>query len=877
MAYASVVSLIETLEEIRDGHEILYNKEQIECLLSKVSFLQTFLEDFSQKNSKEVKELETQIRDAAYAAQNMIDSYISNQLLSMCECCVDRSYTVFCEELQRVVENFDSAKLQVMEFRNMGSKNLAPKNSFSAGSLRLASGGKNSMVGFVDEMLQIKDRLTGQPSYKLDVISIVGMGGSGKTTLARSMYDDAFIVYHFYTRAWVTISQEYHLREILLGLLMSMKKLTGKKCEDSYEELAEYLYKSLKGRRYLIVLDDMWDIQVWNEIKLLFPDDGNGSRIILTSRISDVALYASSNSPPYNIRFLNNNESWDLLKEKVFQDENCPTELEGLGKKIARSCQGLPLAILLVGGLLAKIQRTQNHWRNVAENVPSIISTHNDQCLEILSLSYNHLPQHLKMCFLYMGVFPEDYQIPVSKLIRLWAAEGFLKPCGDESLDDVGEKYLQDLIDRSIVLVSKRKLSGKIRTCSIHDLVRDLCVREAQKEKFIRTIKTDDDLSSEDAFGYRRLCLHSSILHDDASFRRDSVIAVREHSDGRLKEIYDAMRSSPLIHCLIFTGTYHKPLNIFLRFGLLRVLDALSVTFFWFPIEVLELVNLRHLALTFDGELPRMVSDLQNLEILIVHQVFWGPLSYLPLEIWRMPRLRHLEFKEVFFPNYPGTLYYGKNTFSLENLQTLVGIRDFRVTEDVYKSIPNVKKLEIVYDKNSNTTEWSLYCLDNLVHLHQLESLKCHFLDAHRQKPDLPDLTFPSKLKELSLLGWEIPSKYMTTIGSLHNLEILKLRFCSLRDDEWELSEGEFYRLKILVLEGMNIVQWRAEADHFPSLEQLIIKHCRKLEEIPPGFGDIPTLQLIKVVEGSRSCESSAMQILEDQQSLGNYGLKVIT
>ncbi|KAL0402823.1 UNVERIFIED_CONTAM: putative late blight resistance proteinR1A-10 [Sesamum radiatum] len=116
----------------------------------------------------------------------------------------------------------------------------------------------------------------------------------------------------------------------------------------------------------------------------------------------------------------------------------------------------------------------------------------------------------------------------------------------------------------------------------------------------------------------------------------------------------------------------------------------------------------------------------------------------------------------------------------------------------------------------------------------------------------------------------------MTTIGTLHNLEILKLRFCSLQDDEWELSEGEFYRLKTLVLEGMNIVQWSVEADHFPSLEQLIIKHCRKLEEIPSGFGDIPTLQLIKVVGGSHSCENSAMQILEDQQSLGNYGLKVI-
>ncbi|KAI3470795.1 hypothetical protein Pfo_027458 [Paulownia fortunei] len=881
MAYAAVVSLVQTLERILDGHEIIYNKEQIERLLVKVSFLQDFLEDFSQSSSKEVKDLERQIRDAVYAAEDIIDSYISNQLLSMCECCMDRDYTIFSQQLQEVTEKIDSANCKVRELRDVGSKNLELKHSLSAGSFRLASGGKNTMVGFVEELVQIKDRLTGPPSYKLNVVSIVGMGGSGKTTLARNIYDDAFIVYHFYTRAWVTVSQEYHVREILLGLLKSMKKLTGKNCEDSTDELEEYLYKSLKGSRYLIVLDDMWDLEVWDHIKQLFPDDGNGSRIMLTSRISDVALYASSNNPPYHMRFLYSDESWNLLKEKVFEDECCPPELERVGIEIAQSCRGLPLAILLVGGLLAKVERSRDQWRNVAENIKSILATQNDQCLEILSLSYNHLPHHLKICFLYMGVFPEDYQIPVSKLIWLWAAEGFLEQYSDESLGDVGEKYLKDLIDRSIVLVGKRKSSGKIKTCSIHDLVRDLCVREAQKEKLLRTMKSDDDLSSEGAFGHRHLSFDSNILLPNASFCRDSIISVREHSDGRLKEIYDAMRSSPLIRSLIFTGTYRKPMNIYLGFRLLRVLDAVHLTFLWFPTEVIELVNLRYLALTFDGELPASVSNLQSLKILIVNQVFWVPLSYLCSEIWGMARLRHLKFKEVFFPDYPDTLFYGKKTFCLENLQTLLGIRDFRVTEDVFKSIPNVKKLGIIYDINSNTQEWSFYCLYNLVYLHQLETLRCHFrttrLHLSSRKPDLPDLTFPSKLKKLTLCGWKIPSEYMTIIGSLHNLEILKLRFCSLHDPEWELHEGEFSRLKVLLLENMNLVRWRAETDHFPNLECLIIEHCDKLEEIPSSFGDIPTLQLIKLLNCSSSSKDSAKQILEDQQSLGNDGLKVIT
>ncbi|KAG8390041.1 hypothetical protein BUALT_Bualt01G0041900 [Buddleja alternifolia] len=877
MAYAAVDSLVQRIDQIRNDHEILFDKQQIECLLVKVSFLQTFLEEFSQKSSNEVKDMEMQIRDAAYAAEDLICSYISNELLSMCECCVYRNYTTFCQDLQKVVEIFDSMEFKTIELREMDSKNPKLRSSLAVGSLRPASGGKNAMVGFVDEILQIKDRLTGPPSHKLDVVSIVGMGGTGKTTLARNVYDDAFIVYHFYIRAWITVSQEYDERGILLGLLGSMRKLTEKEREDSNEDLAEYLYKSLKGRRYLIVMDDMWDVGIWDEMRLLFPNDRNGSRIMLTTRITDVALYASSGNAPYHVRFLQKDESWDLLQKKVFKDDCCPPELEEVGSEIAQSCGGLPLAIILVGGILNKVRRSRDHWRDVAKNIKSIVATQNDQCLEILYLSYNHLPRHLQMCFLYMGVFPEDYQIPVSKLIWLWAAEGFLKPCTNESLEYVGEKYLKDLIDRSLVLVGDRKSSGKIKRCNMHDLVRDLCVREAQKQKLFSAMKCRDDLSIEGTLGRLRLSFHSNVLYCNPKSRKDSLVSVREHSDGHLKGIYDSFRSSPLIRSLIFTGTYSNPMNIYIGFRLLRVLDADHLTFPLFPIEVVQLVNLIYLAFTFNGELPASLSNLQNLEILIVNQVFWGLLSYLPSEVWRMPRLRLLKFVNVFLPD---ALFYKKKTLCLENLQTLLGIRDFRVTEDVVEIIPNVKKLGIIYDKNSSINEWSFYCLHNLVYLNQLETLKCHFittsLHSNSRKRDLPNLTFPSKLKRLTLRGWRIPTRYMSILGSLQSLEILKLQLCAFEGPEWELLEEKFCRLKLLLLEQMNLVQWRAETDNFPNLEHLIIKYCDELEEIPYSFGDTPTLQSIKLLNCSSSCIASARQIQENQLDLGNDGLEVI-
>lgn len=147
-----------------------------------------------------------------------------------------------------------------------------------------------------------------------------------------NVYDDSFVTYHFYIRAWVTLSQHYSVREVLLDFLDDIVVLTHENRQESNEKLAEHPYKSLKCKRYLIVLDDIWSIEAWDEIKMLFPDDNNGSRIIFKTRLTDGADYANSFNTHHQMRLLNKEQSWNLFLEKVFGQENCSPELEIIGQ-----------------------------------------------------------------------------------------------------------------------------------------------------------------------------------------------------------------------------------------------------------------------------------------------------------------------------------------------------------------------------------------------------------------------------------------------------------------------------------------------------------------------------------------------------------------
>ncbi|GFQ04727.1 putative late blight resistance protein homolog r1a-6 [Phtheirospermum japonicum] len=440
-AYAALVSVMHIIETIQNHPRppISFNKEQLHSLTQNIIFLQQFLETHSIDDDG----LEGRIADAAYEAEDVIESHIVDQIEDNAHGETINSVD-FYDGLHKVIQDLALIQRDMTSFaKKTGIKGDDDDDDddqllHNNNSLRRphSSTGHDTTVGLVDVLVEVMDKLTVHQSNR-QIIPIVGMGGIGKTTLARNIYVNPVILHHFDFRGWVTISQEYKSKEIILEVLLCLKTMGSRESlsQLSDDELGDKLYKSLFGRRYFIVLDDIWSIEAWDKVKTFFPDSNDGSAIMFTTRLSNLASQLGGSYGSLYMSFLDEDKSWKLFCKITFGEESCPKELEGIGKKIVESCKGLPLSIVVVGGLLAKSKRTRDYWLYIAGNLNSIVNSEDDKrCLKILRLSYKELPIHLKPCFLYMGVYPEDWMIDVPKLMRLWVAEGFLKPISGKSL-----------------------------------------------------------------------------------------------------------------------------------------------------------------------------------------------------------------------------------------------------------------------------------------------------------------------------------------------------------------------------------------------------------------------------------------------------------
>ncbi|KAL3820108.1 hypothetical protein ACJIZ3_006013 [Penstemon smallii] len=655
---------------------------------------------------------------------------------------------------------------------------------------------------------------------------------------------------HFDICAWVKVSQNYDAEEFLSSIIISHKSFDKSFCEQSIDEMTLHVYQTLINRRYLVVVDDMWSTDVWDHVMNLFPDNDNGSRIILTTRLSDVANYVDPSRHYHHIMpLMDEYQSWNLLQNKVFPAGiTCPLELKITGFKIARSCRGLPLAIVLTAGLLSTVNQDLDVWKNISRRI-NFFGTTEYKCIEeILLLSYTNLPNYLRPCFLYMGAFPEDYEIHVSKLIKLCVAEGFLEPIESKSLEEWAEECLEILSRRNLVMVNKRKSDGKTKSYILHDLVRQMCIRKAKNEKFLYTTRTE----SGSYYKHRRVSISSN-----SDFFR--------YIDGSD------------IHTIISFQNGGALLSYLESFRLLRVLDDFKAKFNMFPAEVSNLFHLRFLAFSYTTRdskfcIPVLILHLHNLQTLMVHsdtRSLIQPKSvYLPIEIWKMANLRHLvSFVLGPFPDPPA------ETPPLENLQTLSVVTNFKCTEEMLLMIPNLKKLGIFYDGERES--WPNYQLNNLVNLSQLEKLSITVIDrVGDSRSFLEWFVSPMSLKKLTLRGCKIRWEDFGHI-SWPNLQVLKLRNHACEGDIWKTTEDKYPQLKVLMIETTNLKIWEAESGHFPALETSLLYGCDGLREIPEDIGNIMTLELIEVDGRNMSLLESANRIREEQESFGNYGLHV--
>nr|GMD44271.1 putative late blight resistance protein homolog R1B-17 [Ipomoea batatas] len=421
----------------------------------------------------------------------------------------------------------------------------------------------------------------------------------------------------------------------------------------------------------------------------------------------------------------------------------------------------------------------------------------------------------------------EDSEIPVKKLINLWVAEGFIKQHNNMSLEEVGESYLHDLINRSLVQINELSIDGKVKSCNIHGRVHEVCVRQAIDGNTLWIIKD---------YYAPKACHWLSC--------QTSHWPITRASYGNC--------GPDEIHSVLCFGkdVYHSKCRLVypcLKF--LRVLDlSLVKCSQGMPHEITDLVHLRYLALNTIGSLYKFrFFKLKNLVTLIVTSWMEKCHLQLPCDILDLPQLRYLhvdkrcsQFLPCLVKNDLQTLYWLKVSSSDEKPN--------------FRMVPNLMELGIYIEGQLAPSH-----LGSLVHLHLLEKLK--FEVGRVERFCLPT-GFPPNLKKLTLCYTYLPWKEMDTIGKLPHLEVLKLKDFAFCGSKWEPSKQGFRELKALLISRSNLKHWNAtSANNFPVLERLVLRYCWELNHIPPKFAKIRTLKLIVLECCYSSLVTSAKQI----------------
>ncbi|XP_052116701.1 disease resistance protein RPP13-like [Arachis duranensis] len=314
---------------------------------------------------------------------------------------------------------------------------------------------EEDMVGFVDIFNNVTKQLK-ENETNLNVISVIGMGGLGKTILIKKIYNNNEVKKLFSYCVWITVSKDYKATELLQILLKGCGLSESTKGKDiSEDDQKSKVQKFLEKKKYLIVLDDIWEPEVWAEVECLFPDNNKGSAILITSRNDGVANYTGSKSyfPP----LLDEDESWKLFCKKVFKGGECPSVLESIGRLMTEKCRGLPLAIITLAGVVGKKKRLTVEWMRIMRSVIWYLAKDNSKVTKVLKLGLIQAPK--------TGILDAP------------------------ELEDIAEEYLNEL-----VMVAKRRSDGGVKSCRIHDLLLDLCISEIRAEKECSTKDQPDPI-----------------------------------------------------------------------------------------------------------------------------------------------------------------------------------------------------------------------------------------------------------------------------------------------------------------------------------------------------------------------------------------------
>ena len=675
---------------------------------------------------------------------------------------------------------------------------------------------------------------------QLKVVSIVGFGGLGKTTLAKEVYHK--LKGEFHCGAFVPVSQKPNIPKLLHSLSTQLG------CQQSFHDcelnvLLDQVRENLKNKRYLVIIDDLWDVSAWRIIKCAFPENNLGSRLIVTTRIRIVAEACCFGHHEHILEMkpLSGEDSRKLFFDRIFfSEEACPVQLRHVSVDILKKCGGLPLAIISISSLLASGSSNQKErWEHVQNSLGSVSGTNLtlEAIRQILNLSYKNLPHHLKTCFLYLGMFPEDSEILKYELVRLWISEGFVSKAHGQSLEQTAISYFNELINRSLIQPVEIKTDGTVLTCKVHDMLLDLILYKSAEENFITVVDNPDSVA-------RQLQKPRRMLF---SLDGATLPGVVNMSQVRSFANYRGSMHIPSL-------AEFKYLRVFITdFTSFSADDNRKIDL----TRLCELYQLRHIRIRGCGkcQLPTQIRGLQKLVTFDIDG------SCIPTDIFHLPHL--------LFLNAPNVERLPEGIGKMTSLQQLHNFHTLRASLDSVKGLGELTNLSILClgtgfseDVVIDALNSSLGKLCNLEWLHIFTPSVSFIPETVTLSPPPPNLVtlyvfrcfrVPIWIKELhNLRSLDLTVRTLDKDGvgilaELPSLIDVELKFSRALEETIAIYGTAFPILKRFDISGGIMPQLIFQAGAMPKLQRLDLSWMKDESATPTGIEHLLALERIGV------------------------------
>ncbi|KAL6123344.1 hypothetical protein ACLB2K_075866 [Fragaria x ananassa] len=652
--------------------------------------------------------------------------------------------------------------------------------------------------------------------HNFRVVSIDGTGGLGKTTLAKGVFNDA-ATEQFCPKGWVCVSDDFDLLRVTTAVLESVTSGDVKESKELNSVLKK-LSEELAGKKFLIVLDDVWNTckyEQWTTLQSAFHVGAVGSKIIVTTHDANVAKMMGDNKP-HNLESMSGDGCWKIFEHHALLN-NRPQDVELFKEKIVGKCNGLPLAAKTLGGLLRCKERDE--WKEVLEHKMWNLADKMG-ILPALKLSYHYLPSNLKRCFTYCAVLPNDYEFEEMQLVLFWMAEDLIQqqPEENKQMEDLGRDYFQELVSRSLFQKSSKTESRYI----MHDLVTDLA-RWAAGSSCCRL----EDIQNCDSQRLPKIRHSSYILGE-----YDGVKKFEVYSEATSLRTFLPLSLGSPYDCHYLAQKVTSDLLPKLHYLRLLSLNGYEIT--ELPDTIGELKHLRYLDLSHTRirSLPDSTTTLYNLQTLLLKSC--SKLKALPTSMWKLVNLRHL--------NNSGTRSLEEMPPQLGQLTYLQTLPEFVIGKGSGSGVREIESLLHLQGTLHISRLENVSCVEdarsaNLKSKERLEALFLEWSSSSVSTEDAAivlDMLQPhSKLKELTIKGYG-GSKFSTWMGNPSFTKMVRVKLAGCNHCQFLPPFGQLPCLKELCIQEMDAVEsvgveFYGEVSKYKQLHGSNIEQCKKV------------------------------------------------